>query len=162
MNKRELLGCYVTAMNRIQIVYASLFLWAHPDTPQFFDALYDEIRVELKTNFPAVKDFLRDTVATKIACEQLYDMAHRAALNELFPLTKTYCRETNQVDKLKAQPWFPLWALLRNCFAHDMIFNFNRHERSILPVTWSGVTIDELMNGKPLTHGNCSRERCAN
>lgn len=42
-----------------------------------------------------------------------------------------------------------------NCFAHDMVFNFNFNpaERAMLPVTWSGVTIDESMNRKPLTHG---------
>ncbi len=71
-------------------------------------------------------------------------------------MTKTYCHLTGQLGALKAQPWFPFWRVLRNCFAHDMVFNFNPAERALLPITWSGVTIDLTMNGKPLTHGQMS------
>lgn len=40
-----------------------------------------------------------------------------------------------------------------------MIFNFNPDEVSKLPIEWSGAKIDITMNGKELTHGNCSYEK---
>ena len=158
MTKIELLGIYRTSLNHIQLTYASLALWCYPDTPAFFEAMYEQMETIPKP-FPNLIAFLNDEVAMRVACEELYDSAHRAALNNLFPLTKLYCHETGQLDKLKAQPWFQVWRVLRNCFAHDMKFNFNKDERALLPMSWSGVTIDISMNGQSLKHGQCSREK---
>ena len=41
MTKSELLGIYRTSLNNCTLVYASMVLWAYPDTPAFFEALYD-------------------------------------------------------------------------------------------------------------------------
>lgn len=158
MTKTDLLGMYRTAINRVQFAYASLALWAYPDTPRFFDALYEQLPNEIKPH-AHVLNLVHDEVALKIAAEQLYDTSYRAALNDLLALTKEYCHATGQLSELKAQPWYPLWYLLRNCFAHDMKFNFNPAERDMLPVTWNGVTIDISMNRKALTHGQCSRAK---
>lgn len=86
-------------------------------------------------------------------------MVFQRPVKDLFPLTKTYCPDTGQLEKLKTQPWFQFWRILRNCFARDMKFNFNKDEKALLPVSWSGVTIDISLNGKALTHGQCSREK---
>lgn len=150
-----LIGQYRTAINRIQLAYASVVLWSYPDTPAVFDAIYDTISEEVKI-FPNVKQLVHDEKTMKIATDDLYMNAYRSALTDLFPLTKLYCHETCQLDKLKSQPWFIFWRILRNCFAHDLIFNFNSAEKGMLPVTWNGVTIDESMNKKPLTHGQMS------
>jgi hypothetical protein len=158
MTKTHLLGVYRTALNHIQLTYASLVLWSYPDTPGFFEELYRKME-NIPKPFPGIVDLVHDQVAMRVACEELYDSAHRAALKDLFPLLKLYCHETSQLDKLKAQPWFPFWRILRNSFAHDMVFNFNKDEKALLPVSWSGVTINLSMNGKPLTHGQCPREK---
>lgn len=150
-----LIGQYRTALNRIQLAYATLILWSYPDTPSVFDAIHEAMKPELHL-FPEVKRLVHDEKTMKIACDDLYMLAYRSALTDLFPLTKAYCHATGQTDKLKAQPWFAFWRILRNCFAHDMVFNFNPAERAMLPVTWSGVIIDASMNGKPLTHGRMS------
>lgn len=158
MTKSELLGVYRTSMNRIQLCYASLVLWSYPETLSFFERLYEQMD-GIPKPFPDIVALLHDDKSMRIACEELYISAHRSALTDLFPLTKSYCHETGQLDKLKAQPWFQFWRILRNCFAHDMRFNFNNDEKALLPVTWSGVTIDISMNNKPLLHGQCSREK---
>jgi hypothetical protein len=145
----ELLGQYRTALNRIQLAYASLVLWSHPDIVTVFDAIYDKLDLRLRP-FPKVGQLVRDDATMRIACEELYEMAFRSALNDLLPLTKSYCHATGQIDKLKSQSWFPFWRVLRNCFSHDMKFNFNPAERTLLPITWSGCTIDIAMNGKAL------------
>jgi hypothetical protein len=151
----ELIGQYRTALNRIELAYASSVLWNYPDTPDCFDAIYDALDPKLQL-FPNVKRLVHDEKTMKSATDDLYMFAYRSALTDLFPLTKLYCHETGQLDKLKSQPWFNFWRILRNCFAHDLVFNFNPAERALLPVTWSGVTIDEVMNKKPLTHGQMS------
>ncbi|MBE0547364.1 MAG: hypothetical protein IH627_06880 [Rubrivivax sp.] len=150
-----LIGQYRTALNRIELAYASLVLWSYPDTPDYFDAIHDALDPKLQL-FPTVKRLVHDEKTMKIATDDLYMFAYRSALTDLFPLTKLYCHETGQLDKLKAQPWFIFWRILRNCFAHDLVFNFNPAEKALLPVKWSGVTIDESMNKKPLTHGQMS------
>jgi len=54
-----LLGQYRTAINRIQLAYASLVLWSYPDTPSVFDAIHDAIDPKLHL-FPAVKQLIHD------------------------------------------------------------------------------------------------------
>lgn len=151
----QLLGQYRTALNRIHLAYASLVFWCHPDSAQVFESIYDTMNAQLHL-FPAAKRLVHDETAMKIACDDLYVLAYRSALTDLLSTTKTYCQSTGQLDKLKAQPWFSFWRILRNYFAHDMTFNFNPAERAMLPITWSGVTIDLSMNGKALTHGQMS------
>lgn len=151
----ELLGQYRTALNRIRLAYASLVLWSYPDTRGVFDAIHGAMPDQLHL-FPDVGRLVHDEATMKIACEDLYTLAYRSALTDLLPLTKTYCHKTGQINKLKAQPWFQFWRILRNCFAHDLKFNFNPAERAMLPITWSGVTIDLSMNGQPLKHGQMS------
>lgn len=158
MTKNELLGMYRTKLNHIQLTYASLVLWSYPDTPDFFEKLHSNYNEKLNL-FPTLTTFLNDEVAMKIACEELDASAHRSALKELLSLTKLYCHKSNQLAELKKQEWFYFWCIIRNCWAHDMKFNFNSHEKSKLPITWRGITIDITMNGEQLTHGSCSYEK---
>ena len=163
MTKNHLLGMYLTKLNHIKLTYASLVMWAYPDTPRAFKELHREIleneNREIPELFPDIDKFVEDEIAMKIATEELYASSHRAAVKELLPLTKFYCHRTEQLEVLKEQPWFPFWNTLRNCWSHDMKFNFNKHEKSLLPISWSGVTIDLSMNGRELKHGDCSYEK---
>ena len=156
---------YLTKLNHIKLSYASVVMWAYPDTPRLFKELHSEILNNANTNkkivdlFPDIDGLVDDEAALKIATEELYASSYRAAIKELLPLTKYYCHNTKQLEKLKAQPWFQFWNILRNCWSHEMKFNFNGHEKSVLPVTWSGVTVDISMNGRELKHGECSYEK---
>ena len=163
MDKEHLLGLYRTKLNHIKLTYASLVMWSYPDIPRVFKELHKGI---LKNDsrgisglFLDIEKFVDNDTALRIATEELYASAHRAAVKELLPFTKLYCRNTNQLQLLKSQSWFQFWRILRNCWSHDMKFNFNPDEISHLPIMWSGVKIDISMNGKPLTHGDCSYEK---
>ena len=151
----DLIGQYRTALNRIQLAYATIILWNYPDIPDAFNEIYDAMHPKL-SQFPEVTRLVHDKEAMKIACNDLYMLAYRSALTDLFPLTTAYCHATGQTDKLKAQPWYAFWRILRNCFAHEMVFNFNPTERAMLPISWSGVTIDDSTNRTPLSHGHMS------
>ena len=158
MTKQELVGFFRTKMNLIQLSYASLILWSYEDTPAFFEELHGGLDTEVKV-FPDAVSLVRDTASMRIASEELYQSSYRSAVKELFPLTKLYCHQTGQLKDLKSQPWFQFWRILRNCWSHDMVFNLNPDEKSQLPLTWSGVTLNETINGKPLTHGVCSYQK---
>lgn len=82
MTKTDLLGVYRTSLNHIKLTYASLVLWCNPDTPAFFDAMYGQME-NIPKPFPELGTFLHDEQAMRIACEELYDSAHRSALNRL-------------------------------------------------------------------------------
>ena len=134
-----------------------MIIFAYEDTYPFFERLYDELAIPKP--YTDVLALLRDEVVLKHAQSELYDTVHRAALRELFELTKRYCVETNQLPPLRAQPWYQFWRILRNCFSHDMTFRFSDHDRKVLPVVWSDVKLDASYEGRPLTHGAMSRQK---
>ncbi len=158
MTKQDLVGIFQTKMNLIKLSYASLILWSYEDTQTYFEELYGELEIKLKV-FPDAVNLVQDRPIMRIALEELYQSSFRSALKELFALTTLYCNQTGQLENLKAQPWFRFWRILRNCWSHDLVFNLNPNEKSQLPLTWSGVTLDESINGKPLTHGVCSYQK---
>ena len=157
MDKKELLGIYRTKLNHITLCYGSMVLWAFPDTPDFFNELHGQT-VKKYGLFPDIEGLLSDKQAFRIATEEMYASAHRSAVKELFALTKKYCFDTDQLELIRVQPWFPFWRVIRNCWSHDMRFNFNKSERKLLPIRWLNVTIYPEMDGRPLTHGDFSYE----
>jgi hypothetical protein len=163
MTKDQLLGKYRTKLNHIRLAYASVVMWSYPDIPRVFVELHQEtLRNDqrgISGIFPDIEDFVCNDVSLRVATEELYASAYRSAIKELLPITKSYCHNTNQLAKLKSQAWFPFWSVLRNCWSHDMRFNFNPHEKSLLPVEWSGVNIDVCMNGQVLTYADCTYEK---
>lgn len=156
MTPEDLLGRYRTALNHINLTYASLVLWSYPDTQEYFETLYAHYE-DIPKPFDELPTMLRSQQAMRIACEEMYESAHRSAVTNLFPLTRAYLRSINQLDNAKGLAWFRLFYVLRNYFAHDMTFHFNEYERTLLPLVWSGVTINASMNGQRLTHGQLSR-----
>lgn len=157
MTKDEVVGIFRTCENNCKLAYVLMVLLSYDDTYGYFAALYKELKIPKP--YKGLDALLQDRAVLKIAMEQLYDTVHRAALKELFEITKLYFEEQKKTDVLKAQNWYQFWRILRNCFSHDFVFRFNAHDRKQLPVTWSGVTIDASFEGRPLTHGTMSREK---
>jgi hypothetical protein len=135
-------------------------MWSHPDMCEVFKKIYDAIgerdNADICGVFPDVNQLLRDDASMRIVARELYSSAYRSAIKDLMGITKQYCNETNQLEKIKAQPWYWAWCILRNYFAHDLIFNFNKTEKQHLPISWNGIKIDISMNGHSLTHAHCS------
>lgn len=108
MTKEHLLGQYQTKLNHIKLTYASSVIWSYPDSPRMFIELHQEVLRHADKRvaglFPEICNFVSDGAALKIATEELYASAHRAALKELFPLTKKYCHSTGQLQLMKDKP----------------------------------------------------------
>lgn len=158
MTKDELIGVFRTSQNNCKLVYAAMILFAHEDMANFYTQLSTKPNVPKPYDQMELLALLHDRNVLKIAFGQLYDTVHRAALKELFEITKEYCKETNQDRLLTSQPWYQFWRLLRNCLSHNFRFEFREYDKQCLPVSWSGMTLDVSMEGKPLTHGDMSRD----
>ncbi len=158
MTKEDLLGMYRTSHNNCKLVYAAMLLFLYEDIPPFYTKLSAAIKVPNPYDQKEIIALLHDRPILKLALGQLYDTVYRAAIKELFEITKSYCKDTNQGQVFSAQPWYQFWRILRNCFSHDFTFHFRDYDRKQLPVTWSGVTLDVSLEGQFITHGAFSRE----
>lgn len=159
MTKDELIGIFRTSQNNCKLVYASLVLFAHEDMPTIYAKWSAALNVPRPFDENDVIALLQDRNVSKIAFSELYDTVYRAALKELFEVTKHYCESTGQTSLLVAQPWYQFWRVLRNCLSHDFRFRFTEYDRKKLPVSWRTISIDKTMEGKQLTHGVLSREQ---
>ncbi|CUS32717.1 hypothetical protein COMA1_10777 [Candidatus Nitrospira nitrosa] len=159
MTKDDLVGIFRTAKNNCKLVYASLVLFAHEDMPTVYEKWSSALNLQKPFDEEEVVILLRDQNVSRIAWSELYDTVHRAAVKELFEVTKNYCDSSGQNHLLAAQPWYQFWRVVRNCLSHDFRLRFTDYDRNRLPVSWRGVTIDQTMEGKPLTHGVLSRQQ---
>lgn len=159
MTKKDLLGIFRTCHNNCKLVYATMVLFGHEDMADFYTRWSASLNLSKPYDEIDILALLHDRNILKRAIGQLYDTVHRSALKELFEITELYCKETNQQTVLTAQPWYQFWRILRNCFSHDFRFHFNKYDKSQLPVSWSGVTLDMSLEGKNLTHGAFPREK---
>ena len=159
MTKDELIGIFRTSHNNCKLVYASIILFGHDDMPSIYKEWSAALDIPRPFDETEIMVLLHDRNVSKIAFSELYDTVHRAALKELFEVTRDYCKTTDQEKLLKAQPWYQFWRILRNCLSHDFKFRFNDYDKEKLPVKWGNITVDTSMEGKSLTHGVLSREQ---
>jgi hypothetical protein len=90
MTREHLLGLYQTKLNHITLTYVSMILWCYPDTPRAYLELYEQMRPKLPSKPGVLLDaepLINNEEALRIATNELYESAHRAAIKELFPLT---------------------------------------------------------------------------
>lgn len=157
MTKDDLIGIFRTCENNCKVVYASSILFSAEETFPQFVKMYETL--EIPKIYKDLYSILYDRDFLCHAFGQLYESTHRAALKELFEITKFYCGTTNQSELLKRQPWFHFWRVIRNCFSHDFQFQFKKHDMKFLPITWRDVILDVNLEGKHLTHGMMSSEK---
>jgi len=74
----------------------------------------------------------------------------RALIKESFELIKDYCDVTNQSSSFRAETWHQFARMIRNCLSHNFRFEFNNHDKKLLPVLWKNRTIDSSMDGQQL------------
>ena len=86
----------------------------------------------------------------KHATQELRNSVIRNCLKETFELVKSYGKETEQADVIRAAPWYQFLRIVRNSLSHDLRLDFRESDLKHLPVTWSGLTIDRSMQNGPL------------
>jgi len=83
----------------------------------------------------------------KRAAMEFAKMLLRNFTLDSFEAIKRYCEEMDQVEKMRAEPWYQFTRIMRNSLTHTQRWNFNRYDLTRLPVTWRDKTVDASMDG---------------
>ena len=68
-----------------------------------------------------------------------------------FEKLKTHCDAIGQDSAFKACNWYQFARIVRNALTHDQKWRFNKYDKSVLPVSWNGKTIDLTMDNTEIT-----------
>jgi hypothetical protein len=95
----------------------------------------------------------RDTLSADFLLNQLY-----ALIRAPFEIVHDCCEDYDKLvggkrlsEQMEATPWFQFARIIRNAISHNFHFQYNKYDRSLLLVTWNGITLCQDMEGKPLT-----------
>jgi hypothetical protein len=149
MQKPELLAQLENAKNNYILGLAALAIFADSRTYP----LLDEARCAFgpySVEFSQVAALLRIEADRAIASKEFMNMLLRILIKESFELLKNHCAETGQAPLLHGQPWYEFARMIRNSLSHNFRLQFGKHDRSLLPVTWRGRTIELAMDGAHL------------
>jgi hypothetical protein len=149
MTKAELESQLTNAKNNYVLGLAAISLFGSSDAYPILDQNSAKFGT-YSISFVQVANLLRNPEDRDIAVKEFYTSQLRALIKESFELLKDYCDESSQDTVLKAEPWFQFARIIRNCLSHNFRFEFNRYDKSLLPVTWNSRTIDLNMDGQHL------------
>ena len=82
------------------------------------------------------------------AALEVAKMALRNLTQDSYEALFDYCETTRQLAQMQSQPWYQFARVMRHSLTHTQYFKFHPRVRSILPVTWSGKTIEPSMDGQ--------------
>ena len=161
MDKTLIRGRVQTIKNNYALAQAGIALLALPDARARLDEVFSVLKKHPETQMIQYIDYVfEDEDLLKIATSQFRNAALRNCLRELFEQVKLFGIETNQIQIIKAAPWYQFLRMVRNCLSHDMKLRFGRWDLKQLPVSWSGLTIDASMHNAELqARGFLSREK---
>ncbi|MCD4679837.1 MAG: hypothetical protein K8S00_05565 [Bacteroidales bacterium] len=103
---------------------------------------------QYKVNFNQVSEMLRGGGEDSI--REFFLVQFRALIKDSFEALKSYCIETNQLRSFKDEPWYHFIRIIRNCLSHNYKFMFSAFDKTILPISWNGITIDISLNKQPM------------
>lgn len=145
-----------TCLNRLEMHYfnfiaccATMYFMANEKT-------YELLKMgKLKTSmfeisFDGFAETLENKAFRELVISNFGKMAIRTFVKEYVELVKSYCEISNQLNLFRRQPWYQFARIIRNCLSHDMIFHFNKHDLSMLPVSFRDSVIDVGHDGKSL------------
>ena len=98
----------------------------------------------LELGGPKKKDF-------KHASIEFVKLHLRVFVVETFEKLKTHCDAIGQDSAFKACNWYQFARMIRNSLTHDQNWRFNKYDKSVLPVSWNGKTINLTMDDTEMT-----------
>ena len=103
----------------------------------------------------------RDALSSDFILNQLH-----ALIRAPFEILHDYCEDYDKVDsslrlveKMKAAPWFHYARIVRNAISHNFHFQYGKHDKKLLPVTWNGITLSQEMQGQAITYESLWHKR---
>ena len=146
VDKLLILGRVQTIKNNYALAQAGIALLALPDARARLDQVFSSLQEHPEIQAIRYIDYIFErNDLLKLATGQFRNAILRNCMKEIFEQVKLYGRETNQMQVVKAAPWFQFLRIVRNCLSHDMKLHFGSYDLKQLPVSWSGLIIDASM-----------------
>jgi len=149
ITKKELVSQLENAKNNYVLGLAALSLFSNEKSYPILNESHASFG-QYTVPFEQVSSLLSQPADRDIATKEFLTSQIRALIKESFELIKDYCDGTNQGSTFKAEPWYQYARMIRNCLSHSYRFEFNKHDKKVLPVSWKTKTIDVSMDGKHL------------
>lgn len=149
ITKRELISQLENAKNNYILGLAAISLFSNEKTFPILEeshAVFGQYTVQFKE----VKNFISNPSDRDIAIKEFLTSQIRALIKESFELIKDYCDGTRQSSTFQAEPWYQFSRMIRNCLSHNFRFEFNKYDKTLLPVLWKSRTIEHSMDGHHL------------
>ena len=141
MIKNELLSQLENAKNNFILVLASISLFSNEKAYPILDESNCKLG-KYSIEFKQVSNMMKKESDRNIACKEFVNMGLRILIKETFELIKDYSKETQQEKTFKSQNWYEFARMIRNCLSHNFKFQFNKYDKSLLPLSWNNKTID--------------------
>ena len=145
MLKQELLSQLENAKNNYILGLASLSLFAEAETYPILEKSHCTFG-PYSISFCQVANLLKIPNDRDIATKEFMKMLLRALIKETFELIKNYCDDSKQVSMFTFQPFYQFARMIRNCLSHNFRFEFNKYDKTLLPVNWKGRNITATMD----------------
>ena len=75
----------------------------------------------------------------------------RVFVVETFEKLKAHCAVSGRENDFKSRDWYQFARMVRNALAHDQNWRFNKYDKSVLPVSWNGKTIELAQDDTEMT-----------
>jgi hypothetical protein len=149
ITKKELMSQLENAKNNYILGFAAISLFSNEESLPILEkshAAFGKYTVQFKQ----VKNLLSNPSDRDITIKEFLTSQIRALIKESFELIKDYCDDTNQSASFKAETWYQFARMIRNCLSHNFRFEFNKYDKTLLPISWKDRTIELSMDGQHL------------
>ena len=150
MTKKELTSQLTNAKNNYVLGLTAISLFCNDQVYPILEQSRATFGAGYTLDFKQVKNLLTNHADRDIAVKEFLKSQIRALIKESFELVKDYCTQTSQNAAFRAQPWYHFARIIRNCLSHNFRIQFSRYDKSLLPLTWNGRTINASMDGQDL------------
>ncbi|MDR6904070.1 hypothetical protein [Rhizobium miluonense] len=94
---------------------------------------------------------VNDTTNFDVDLRELFKFARRNLVKEGFEVVKAFATVSGISEELEKEDWYPFAYVVRNAISHNMLWEFQKKAKKMLPITWKGVTIAISNEGQELS-----------
>jgi hypothetical protein len=140
-----------TQKNNYALVQAGVALMTGQDALEMIRETFEVVKDHPEfSSFSYITYVFETDELLKHATKELRNAVLRNMLKESFELVKLYGDTTGQSALVMAAPWYQFLRIVRNCLSHELQLSFRPADLKVLPVTWSGLTLERSMHNGPL------------
>ena len=148
ITKKGLLAQFQHIENNFMMGFAAYIMFIEEPCVKYIKAYCGEIG---SYQLPLHEYANRILNGDRVLIQEFMKSQMRALGKESFDILKNYLITNSLWVEVKPNACLQFARIIRNALSHNFCFEFGKHEKSILPVTWHGRTINSSMEGQELT-----------